>query len=112
MGCIGMRGGGRGKEAYGHHLIRSLFDSQPASRTDRQPVHDIGEGSWQARPAMPDQIRPDQTDRLRSCSRVLCSWAERARDGRLLPFPKLRCSKYARDFLRFVPLFRQDERRE
>lgn len=61
MGCVGMRGGGGGK-AYGHHLIRSLLDRQAG----RQTVHDIGEGSWQARPARPDRIRseptrPDQT---------------------------------------------------
>lgn len=85
MGCIGMRGGGRGKEAYGHHLIRSLLDSQPASQT----VHDIGEGSWQARPAMPDQIRPDQTDRQTSVMLTCALFVGRTGERRTLaPLPQ------------------------
>lgn len=113
MGCIGMRGGGRGKEAYGHHLIRSLLDSQPASQPARQ--YTILERA-RGRPDRPCQIRSDQTRQTDFGHAHVCfvrgQRAEWARNERLLPLSKLRCSKYARDFLRFVPLFRQDERRE
>lgn len=101
LGCE--EGGG------GRTLINTILYARCS--TDRHTVHDIGEG----RVAGPgqnksDQTRPDQTDRLRSRSRVLCSWAERARDA--CSPPQASVLQSPRDLLRFVPLFSQDERKE
>lgn len=101
LGCE--EGGG------GWTLINTI--SYARCSTDRHTVHDIGEGLV-AGPGQnkSDQTRPDQTDRLRSRSRVLCSWAERARDA--CSPPQASVLQSPRDLLRFVPLFSQDERKE
>lgn len=85
MGCIWDARGGRGKEAYRHHLIRSLLDRQPHRTRCWRGL--VAGQTGQA------QIKSDQTRPNRqTCSRVLCSWAGRG-ERRLLPSPSLSAPK-------------------
>lgn len=83
-----------------------------ARQTSGQAVHDPREGSWQARPARPDQIRSDRTRQTDFSHAHVCF--VRGHSGRetLAPLPKLEWLQSPRDFWRFVPLCsEQDERR-
>lgn len=103
------------EEGEGGRLMGTILYARCS--IDRQTVHDIGEGSWQARPARPDQTRsdptrPDQTRQTDFAHAHVCFVFGTERVGNACcPIPKLRRLQGARDLSRFVHLFRQDGRR-
>lgn len=101
---------GRGEEAYGHHLIRSLLDRHPDRRyTILQRARGRPDRQGQIRS---DQTGPDQTRQTDFGHAHVCF--VRGQSGRetLAPLPKLQRLQSPRDFRRFVPsCLEQDERR-
>lgn len=79
---------GRGEEAYGRHLIRSLLDRHPDRR------YTILERA-RGRPGRPGQIRSDQTgpDRQTSVMLTCALFVGIAGEKRLLPSPSSSDSK-------------------